>query len=120
MKRDKTKWDEFIQKIMQVGYLRRKGIMIAFLVFLALMIACIVGGVRLSMYLYRTTGTRYLSEQQLVTLSQEAFVADGSCKPRKIEVDMGMRDCAQRVGVISLGVVSVMILLIVMFVNASH
>ena len=94
--------------------------MIAFLVFFALMIACIVGGVWISMYLYKPSGTRYLPEQQLVTLSQEAFIEDRSYKPRRIKVDMGMRDCARRVGGISLGVATVMILLIVMFMNAAH
>lgn len=48
--------------------------MIAFLIFLALMVTFIVGGVYFSLHLYVLNRTGHLSERQLVTLSREAFI----------------------------------------------
>jgi hypothetical protein len=86
--------------------------MIAFLVFLALMIAFIVGCVYISMHLYT-------EKHELVTLGRGAVVRR-SYKRRRNAYEIGMGECVRRVGSISLGVLAVMILLIVMFVNAAH
>jgi hypothetical protein len=93
--------------------------MAAFLVFLSLMTVCVVGGVLVSTRFYKLSRTGYLSERQLVTLSQEALI-EGRPSRRRTKVDMGMRECARRAGGVSLGVLSVMILLIVMFIDAGH
>jgi hypothetical protein len=125
MKRSETDRVVLIYKLMQVGYLRRKGMMVAFLVFIALMIVSIVGGIWISMYLYRPDGTRCLSEHQCVTLNQEVAMEgrpyNQRRRRRRMKADnIGMRECACRVGSVCVGVLAVMILLIVMFLNAAR
>jgi hypothetical protein len=97
-----------------------EALMIAFLAFIALMIAFIVGCVCISMYLYGRNLAGYSENHKLVTLSQEAFVQGRSYKRRSNASEIGIGECMRRVGSISLGVVTIMILLIVMFVNAAH
>ena len=91
--------------------------MIAFLVFLALMIALIVGCVRTSMYLYSQKWTEYLSEHQLVTLNQEASLGERASKLRRDQPDVGMSECMHRVVGISLGIVGGIVLLTILFFN---
>jgi hypothetical protein len=91
--------------------------MIAFLVFLALMIAFIVGCVRISMYLHSQKWAEYLSEHQLVTLNQEASLGERSSKQRRDQPDVGMSECVQRVVGISVGIVGGIVLLTIVFFN---
>ena len=90
--------------------------MIAFLIFVALMIACIVGSVCISMRLYLPDLMRYLQKHQLVTLEQEALVGGRSGKQRKL--DIRMDECVQRVSGISLIVVGIVLLLVIGFLSA--
>ncbi len=89
--------------------------MIAFLVFLALMIAFIVGCVCISMRFYLSKKTGYLQGRQLVTMSQTAFIGERSSKQRRDKLDRGMNECALRVFGIGLGIVTVMLILIIAF-----
>jgi hypothetical protein len=89
--------------------------MIAFLVFLALMIAFIVGSVCVSMRFYLSKKTGYPQGRQLVTMSQTAFIGERSSKQCRNKLDWGMNECAWRVCGISLGVVTVMLFLIITF-----
>jgi hypothetical protein len=89
--------------------------MIAFLVFLAVMVAFIVGCVCISMYLSSSNATGCLQGQQLVTVSQVPFREERSYKQRRGKPDMGMNECARRVLSISLGIVIVMLVLVIAF-----
>jgi hypothetical protein len=91
--------------------------MIAFLVFFTLMIAFIVGSVCISMYLYARNWTAYLQGHQFVTLSQEAFIEGRACKQQRSQFDVEMGECVRSIVGISLGIVTVLVLLIVIFFN---
>ena len=93
--------------------------MIAFLVFLTVMAAFIVGSVCISMYLYKRSCTPYPAEHQLVTLNQEAFLGTRPYKQRRGEYDMGMSRCVRNVVGVSLAIVAGMLVLILAFLNAS-
>lgn len=94
--------------------------MIAFLVFLILMIAFSVGFVRISMYLYTRNCLGHSGNHQSVTLKQGAFIARSSYKERRSVSEIGMGQCLRRIGGISVVVLATMILLIMVFVNAAH
>jgi hypothetical protein len=87
--------------------------MIAFLVFLALMIACIIGCVCISMRFYSLKRTRCLQGRQLVTLSQEAFIEERSRERCRGEPEVHMNDYVWRVCGIALAIVTVMFVLVV-------
>jgi hypothetical protein len=89
--------------------------MIAFLVFLAVMVAFIVGCVCISMSLSSSNATGCLQGQQLATVSQVPFVKERPYKQRRGQPDMGMSECALRVFGISLGIVIVMLVLVITF-----
>jgi hypothetical protein len=91
--------------------------MIAFLVFLALMIAFIVGSACISMYLFRLNWTGYVQTRprQLVTLSQVASIEEGVYRPRRSRLETGMNQCVWRTVGISLALVTVVLFLIIAF-----
>lgn len=91
--------------------------MIAFLVFLALMIAFIVGSVCTSMYLYMRNWEGYPAEHQFVTLNEEAFLEERFERQRRNQVDGGILECAPRVVGTSLGIIAVLVLLTILFFN---
>jgi hypothetical protein len=95
--------------------LQREVLMIAFLIFFALITAFIVGCVCISMRLYMRNCTVYLPKHQFVTLSQEALIDERPGKQRRSQFDVEMVECAWRVVSISLGVVAVIIVLVVTF-----
>lgn len=92
--------------------------MIAFLIFLALMMAFLVGSACISMYLFLPNWTGYLQEHQLVTLNQEASIEERSGRRQKIEFsDMGMGACVRCVAGIGLGILAVMFVIVIMFAS---
>lgn len=90
--------------------------MIAFLVFLALMTALIVGGFCISMYLYVSNRTVY----EVVSLRQSALIGRKLYKQRRDQVDMGMRECLWRVSGVTLGIGAVILFLIVVIFNVAY
>ena len=92
--------------------------MIQFLIFLVSMVAFIVGSACISMHLFLANGTGYLQTPQFVALGQEeVLIAERACRGRESKPDdMGMGECVRRVAGISLGIVTVMVVIIIVFV----
>ena len=90
--------------------------MIAFLVFLALMVAFIVACVCISMRLGASHSVEYPSRHQIVSLHQEAFIEGRLDKQDQRRLDMGMGECVRRVIGLGLLVVGVVVVLVVLLI----
>jgi len=94
--------------------------MIAFLIFLALLVALIVGGVFSSVSLYTPKRTKSVPEQRLVALKQEVFGGGRFSRQQRRMLNMGVGEFLLRLIVITMAIVALMLLLIIAFFNAPH
>ncbi len=93
--------------------------MAAFLLFIIVVVAAIVAGIAFSVRLYRKESSTYHSPKlDIMTLSQEAMLDVFSY--RKENKDTGMRECAYRLFLLSLVIMSTFVALILLFVYFSH